>query len=651
VVNVHVISPQNEVRVAQRLAEQIRRAWPDVAQSPTGRIDLLVGVRSETDVDLLVAIDLAQPRDFAAPHAGRVQHALIAIEIKQLDASRFARIGNQLFADYGRGPEHRSVADQARDAAYGVKAFALRSGFPRLFVYGLAWLTEVDETELRDVDPAVVPGSAGWFGLLDAAAVQNDVLFARDDAETSRGVRAVRDRFLNRRQLSAQDRRRAAQLAQDVVAREIVDLLAPAAGTKMTRLAGRGGSGKTTALTLLANRLATLYGGRVLLLTFHHALCGDIRHLLEGMPEARALLGDRIHVETATSFLLAVLKTLTGHVPTLSNGKVDYGRLDEAFASAAVELAGGPDGDMATALRGIDAERFDWDHVLIDEAQDWTDGERDFLRAIYGHRRFAIADGLEQLVRRQTPCDWLSSVPRAELQQRVLDDSLRMLRNVALFANAFARAAGFVDWRVTPRDDLPGGRIIVAVGPDAASAKLVRAMHLAAATGKADPVDCLVCVPYTDIDRHEDGSRHARFGAHIEAAGFAAWDACDGTTRTTAPASTEVWRIVQYDSCRGLEGWVTLALDLDELYAQKLRHPNYHRDDRQDDVELVARRWLLIPLTRAVHTLIITVRDPDSPVAAMLREAANAMPQGVVEWCSAAECAGRVAPVPATVLP
>jgi hypothetical protein len=233
----------------------------------------------------------------------------------------------------------------------------------------------------------------------------------------------------------------------------------------------------------------------------------------------------------------------------------------------------------------------------------------------------------------------------------VLDDSLRMLRNVALFANAFARAAGFVDWRVTPRDDLPGGRIIVAVGPDAASAKLVRAMHLAAATGKADPVDCLVCVPYTDIDRHEDGSRHARFGAHIEAAGFAAWDACDGTTRTTAPASTEVWRIVQYDSCRGLEGWVTLALDLDELYAQKLRHPNYHRDDRQDDVELVARRWLLIPLTRAVHTLIITVRDPDSPVAAMLREAANAMPQGVVEWCSAAECAGRVAPVPATVLP
>lgn len=648
---VHIISPQNEIRVVERLAEQIRRAWPDIAQSAMDSIDLLVGVRCETDVDLLVAINLAKPRDFPAPHVGRVQHALIAIEIKQLDASRFVRLSNQLFADYGHGPERRSVADQARDAAYGVKAFAQRSGFPRLFVHGLAWLTEVEQSELRDIDSAVVAGSAGWLGLLTAAATQNDVLFARDDAETSRGVRAVRDRFLNRRQLSAQDRRKAAQLAQDVAAREIVDVLAPVAGTKMIRLAGRGGSGKTTALALLANRLATLHGSRVLFLTFHHALRGDILHLLESIPGARGLLGDRIRVETATGFLLGVLQALNGRVPILPDGKVDYATLDAAYAAATTELGGGADGEMASALREIDPERFEWDHVLIDEAQDWTDAERDLLRAVFGHCRIVIADGLEQLVRRQTPCDWLSAIPRAELQQRVLGDSLRMLRNVALFANAFARAAGFVDWRVKPRDDLPGGRIIVAVGPDAASAALVRAMSLAAEAGKADPVDCLVCVPYTDIERHQDGSRRARFTAHIEAAGFSAWDACDATTRTTAPASTDVWRIVQYDSCRGLEGWVTLALDLDDLYAQKLKHPNYHRDDHEDDVELVARRWLLIPLTRAVHTLIITIRDPASPVAAMLREAADTMPPGVVEWCTAAECVSRVAPVTATVVP
>jgi hypothetical protein len=36
------------------------------------------------------------------------------------------------------------------------------------------------------------------------------------------------------------------------------------------------------------------------------------------------------------------------------------------------------------------------------------------------------------------------------------------------------------------------------------------------------------------------------------------------------------------------------------------------------------------------------VRDRTSPVGTLLREASNAMPAGVVEWCSAAECANRV---------
>jgi hypothetical protein len=61
------------------------------------------------------------------------------------------------------------------------------------------------------------------------------------------------------------------------------------------------------------------------------------------------------------------------------------------------------------------------------------------------------------------------------------------------------------------------------------------------------------------------------------------------------------------------------VLDLDALYDQKLRYPNFHRRDRTDDPTMVARRWLLIPLTRRVHMLVITMRDADSPVAALLR--------------------------------
>ena len=41
----------------------------------------------------------------------------------------------------------------------------------------------------------------------------------------------------------------------------------------------------SAALMLLATWLATQQNARVLVLTFHHALCGDIRHLFEAVPE------------------------------------------------------------------------------------------------------------------------------------------------------------------------------------------------------------------------------------------------------------------------------------------------------------------------------------------------------------------------------
>ena len=103
------------------------------------------------------------------------------------------------------------------------------------------------------------------------------------------------------------------------------------AGTTTIRLAGHGGSGKTTALVLLATRLATQYDARVIVLTFHHALRGDIRHVFESMPETQGLLGDKIHVETATSFLLALVTAAGGTVPLTSDGSIDYDRTDATF--------------------------------------------------------------------------------------------------------------------------------------------------------------------------------------------------------------------------------------------------------------------------------------------------------------------------------
>jgi len=109
-----MLSPQNERELARSLEAEIRRVWPDPVTDPDDRIDLLVGARSGVDVDFLVAIDLATPRRLPAVRSGTALQApqiacgLIAIEVKQLDATRFERIGDQLFASYRGEREHRS---------------------------------------------------------------------------------------------------------------------------------------------------------------------------------------------------------------------------------------------------------------------------------------------------------------------------------------------------------------------------------------------------------------------------------------------------------------------------------------------------------------------------------------------------------------
>lgn len=639
-----MLSPQNERELARSLEAEIRRVWPDPVTDPDDRIDLLVGARSGVDVDFLVAIDLATPRRLPAVRSGTALQApqiacgLIAIEVKQLDATRFERIGDQLFASYRGEREHRSVSDQARDSAYGIKAFAASSGFPNLYVHALAWLTQLDPALLTGVDAAIV-GRSNWSGLLAAACAQNPSL-CRSDARTRAGVRAVRDRLLLRSTLTPLDRARTERVARDAIVRHLVAELAPHAGNAMIRLAGHGGSGKTTALVLLATRLATQYGARVLVLTFHHALRGDIRHVFEGMPEAQGLLGETIHVETATSFLLALVGAAGGTVPNTSDGTIDYERTHATFREVANVLSPYA---AATADAVIDEDRvrFDWDHVLIDEAQDWTDAERDLLVAVYGTRRLVLADGLVQLIRRHTSCDWLRSLPKSARIVKHLGDSLRMQHNVAVFANAAARTMGFSNWSVEPRRDLIGGRVVVLEGELAHAPALVRAFGAVAALGKANPVDNLICVPHSEIVRRSDGGRHARLAAELRAQGGVVWDACDPLTRTSVPTSSDAWRIVQYDSCRGLEGWATLLVAIDDLYANRIKHPNVGAAEPVIDAEMVARRWLLIPLTRAVHLLVVHVRDPKSPVAAMLREAASEMPKGAIEFyaaCDGASC-------------
>jgi hypothetical protein len=96
-------------------------------------------------------------------------------------------------------------------------------------------------------------------------------------------------------------------------------------------------------------------------------------------------------------------------------------------------------------------------------------------------------------------------------------------------------------------------------------------------------------------------------------------------------------RLLQYESCRGLEAWTTVCLELDQFIKYK-----YETYVEQETGELVLESfsekrdkfiylWSLIPLTRAIDTLVITIKDKQSKVCEALRKVYNEN-QDFIEW-------------------
>jgi hypothetical protein len=646
-VDVIEISPQNEMPIANKLAAEIKRAWPDVAISPTEHVTILVGIETMREIDLLVVVRLQTPRllpamkrrdgTMAAPDY--VQGAVLLIEVKQLAPECFTIVGTEIFPVRAGKVDRESVSQQATSASIALRAFWRRYGLEQFFVYALGWLTEVGPEELAGVSPWIVGSGVTWSGLLDAAAQKNREIYEPRTPAYLDALNGLVEILTRKRPVSPLDRKRALALCNDELAEQLVSELAAVAGTKMIRITGRGGSGKTTTLALLAKRLATIGGERVLILTFHRALRGDIAHVLATTTDVPGIVGRRMVVETATAFFMKALAQFGHALPKDEREMPRYDKLDWALDELRGMLVGDANSGDAAELKSLRPEQFDFDYVFVDEAQDWTNAERDFLRALYGARRLVLADGLEQLVRRQNPCEWNAGVPSSERITRHLGRSLRMTRNLADFANAVARASGLSDWKIAPFEKLPGGRVVISVGGEVDVVALHRAVRRVAEAGGASPVDTLTCIPA----RSTDAVAYSDCAQKLIAAGERVWDGTVTENRDDAPADLECWRLVKYDSCRGLEGWVTIALGLDQLIASKTKYPNLQPGE-DDSPENVARRWLMMAITRVVSTLIITITDPKAPLVATLRSAAATLPDGVVEWTTPEHLAEVIAP-------
>jgi len=284
------------------------------------------------------------------------------------------------------------------------------------------------------------------------------------------------------------------------------------------------------------------------------------------------------------------------------------------------------------AVKSASALEFGFDAILIDEAQDWPQAEADLLAQLYGGNAISLADGVAQLVRGPAT-NWKGSVANMpKVGARHLDTGLRMKSNLCTFANSLAERAG-LKWHVGVNGEAVGGCVIARKGHYDQMLALQETLLEGTLRAGNMPIDMLHCVPPSAV-MPQGNRRHSLLASAFERKGWETWDAADESVRRNFPRSVSALRILQYESCRGLEGWVTVLDGLDEFWESKKVEAQDHlaksgsenETDALGHAETVAWRWCMIPLTRSIDTLVITFRNEDSRLAKLLVQVAAAYP-------------------------
>ncbi|MGB3690923.1 MAG: hypothetical protein WBA02_16675 [Jannaschia helgolandensis] len=457
-------------------------------------------------------------------------------------------------------------------------------------------------------------------------------------------------------------------------------------GNGLLMLRGRGGTGKTFALVQVALHLAR-QGKKTTLLTYNHGLIADVNRAFRFIKEKEPSLEPLPVIETRYAFIQAVFEINFGRVAE----KIVRRHIDEISDREKFRLwalvrpqefldshipgectgewnlrcplcrrrqmhPGRPGQEEAEKLwRDVcgtpGSREMPFDFVLIDEGQDWTEGQRDFIFEVFGAGHVVVADGVDQFVG-QDRCNW----DRGDIpinRRHGLRSSRRTKAATCQTVAEIAHELDLPDWDLEPDPNTHGGRFTVIVEPDGR-----RAVELSLEILEADQreehtlkaVDNLICMPSSKMAM---GINYAAlFDSAIEKAARDSWRGFDENDRRTYPVRESQLRAVQYSSCRGMEGWTTVCLALDAFFNFQLRHPRLNATELEasmraekgmffsqsefeeklaQEARLFAVNWLMIPLTRSIDHLVVHIADDSSELCGILRAVSLRLP-GSIEW-------------------
>ncbi len=649
------VAEGDEYAAAKRLERRLLDLWPDLARSKSDTVRIFVGLKMHgqkiEDLDLVVIGMFEDARSFDPewkfyprngepfmPKVACVRNFALVIEVKSHDAAGVRFQNTAAFVRYVRNGQTswECVTEKNRSQMFEFKKWLDRYGLDKIHVQNLVLFAGLKERDLPKRPHVCIASNTSFERLLNVLGQvsgpreqDRKVMLSYGTEEAFARLLAPASPLFATLEPTGLDRRRMDLIAKSALPAAWLEDL----GERQILLKGRGGVGKTVILLQMAYRAFDQCGLRSLVLTFNKALVADMRRTMSLLGVPRGVERGGAAIETVHGFigrLMLKLGVIGGYDGFLEGYDGHKATLLDYLKSGTITAK-----DLAAVMQA-DATEFDWDLVFVDEGQDWPGDEIAILKAVYGQRRLVVSDGVDQYVR-DGVADWTTDLRKGELRTHRLKKCLRMKANVASFVADVAFRFGLEDWDLESNAEAAGGRVIIFEGDLAAEPeRLVELVEAARKLGNF-PVDLLACVPPESVIRTAHGPKCRAVATYADAAGKV-WDGTARDVREAYPTDREELRFVQYDSCRGLEGWTTINYGLDKLWAYKARQweAEDHEHDplietREEAAARHAARWVMIPLTRAIDTLVIGLGAARSPLRDVLRWVAERHPD-FVDW-------------------
>lgn len=591
-----VVSP--EVDAAKTLRDNLEaelsnndgKIWliPSVDIHPgTGRHDvdlLMMGYLCDYYIDEIAGKSNIEIRNF-----------FTSIEIKSHTAAGVSRKGTRLYVKYNG--EDKDVTSQSEEQKESLKKFLAgplqREAMKVPYVTNLIWLVGVTEDDFNHTigleNSNVLSSDSSVEEFFKAIGRQsflrnNGYVKAFDYDCTNDEIEFVADIFCAKSEgADSMSLRRINFLKQRILETDIVSKLM--SQEPIIVLSGHAGTGKTVMLLRAANYLSQ-NGHKCLFLTYNTALIADLRRTMQILNRQGAVF----EMESMHSFLIRLLS-------------------QAGIWRSGYDIANDFDYAVATLLQTKNSHpmSFDYEYVFVDEAQDWRLEEAQLLCHYCNTSHIVIADGIDQFMYSRQHMNWgRSSFPK-------LKKCLRQRAGLVSFAKIFASKLG-VYWDVDPSLDIPGGKVIVTndYSPDLHS-ELYKDVKEHGCTA----YDMMLLAPNSMCTSGCFDPLKA-----YEAVGIKLFDGVNKKNRSKLYSSqnyqNEECRVYTYESCRGLEAWTTVCLRFDQLFT--MPHPHDYKDiEYKAARDYMCALWSLMPLTRAVSTLVLCV-EKGSCIDTLLKE-------------------------------